>query len=107
MVDRSRRHQCYGQNRENFVNEISDIVDQARSVNLQLSKIHVASLLTRVMGSCLINKVQMESNFVSMVIAIGILEGVFKNLDPDLDLLSAAVPVIMKSSLLRTTNKKE
>ena len=39
--------------------------------------------------------VKLESNFVSVVVAIGVLEGLGRRLDPDVDLIGLATPYIL------------
>ena len=54
-------------------------------------------MIQKVLGLCLGYKVKLESHFASILLAIGVLEGVGHSLDPELDILAAATPVIVKS----------
>lgn len=63
-------------------------------------QIRVAALIRRVLLACYQYKVKLESNFASIILAIGVLEGVGRSLDPELDILTAATPVILRSHIL-------
>lgn len=62
-------------------------------------KIRVGILIQQVLALCLRHKVQLESHFASILLAIGVLEGVGRALDPEVDILAAATPVILQSHL--------
>jgi len=104
MIERSRRHEC--QDPEGFCRGISRIVEEATAgQHLRLGKIRVGFLIQKVLALCIQYKVKLESNFASILLAIGVLEGVGRSLDPELDILAAATPVILKSRYFQT--KKE
>lgn len=44
-------------------------------------------------------QVKLESKFSSMLVAIAVLEGVGRSLDPDCNILKAALPVVAKARL--------
>uniref|UniRef100_A0A1A8CBZ5 AarF domain containing kinase 2 n=1 Tax=Nothobranchius kadleci TaxID=1051664 RepID=A0A1A8CBZ5_NOTKA len=85
-----------------FKKEMADLVDHAMSNALSLEKIQVADLLSKVFGLLIKHKVKLESNFASIVFAIMVLEGLGRSLDPNLDILDLAKPLLLKncSSLL-------
>ncbi|XP_056138201.1 uncharacterized aarF domain-containing protein kinase 2 isoform X2 [Lampris incognitus] len=60
-------------------------------------QIQVADLLSRVFGLLITHKVKLESNFASIVFAIMVLEGLGRSLDPDLDILELAKPLLLKN----------
>ncbi len=96
MIERSRNHEC--EDPEGFSRGISRIVEEATvGHHLQLGKIRVGFLIQKVLALCIQYKVKLESNFAAILLAIGVLEGVGRSLDPDLDILQVAVPVIVKS----------
>ena len=43
------------------------------------------------------SQVKLESNFASMVIAIMVLEGLGRSLDPNLDILEMAKPLLLRN----------
>lgn len=75
----------------------------ACGVCVSTAKIRVGMLIQQVLLLCLRHKVQLESHFASILLAIGVLEGVGRALDSEVDILAAATPVILKSHLLSAT----
>lgn len=101
MIERARDHQC--EDSEGFCKGIARIVEEATAGHhLQLGKIRVGFLIQKVLALCIQYKVKLESNFASTLLAIGVLEGVGRSLDPDLDILMAATPVIVKSQYFQS-----
>jgi len=88
--------QC--ENPQEFINEIEKVVVTARS-QLSLAKIDVSDLLNRVFNVLRWHQVKMEPNFTSVIIAIMVLEGLGRTLDPEMDLLWAAAPFLVKDRL--------
>uniref|UniRef100_A0A672HIG7 ABC1 atypical kinase-like domain-containing protein n=1 Tax=Salarias fasciatus TaxID=181472 RepID=A0A672HIG7_SALFA len=81
-----------------FKREMAELVDHAlRSNTLSLGKVQVAELLSRVFGLLIKHKVKLESNFASIVFAIMVLEGLGRSLDPNLDVLDLAKPLLLKN----------
>jgi aarF domain-containing kinase len=62
-----------------------------------LLQIQAAELLTSVFSALSKHKVKLESNFASIIIAIMVLEGLGRVLDPELDLLEKARPILLSS----------
>lgn len=105
MIERARDHSC--RDPQGFSQGISQIVGEAVGKHLQLGKVRVGLLIQRVLGLCLQYQVKLESNFAAILLAIGVLEGVGRSLDPDLDILSASTPFILKSQLLHRKQWRE
>uniref|UniRef100_A0A3Q1ESQ2 AarF domain containing kinase 2 n=1 Tax=Acanthochromis polyacanthus TaxID=80966 RepID=A0A3Q1ESQ2_9TELE len=80
-----------------FKKEMAELVDHALSNTLALGKIQVADLLSRVFSLLVKHKVKLESNFASIVFAIMVLEGLGRSLDPNLDILDLAKPLLLKN----------
>ncbi|XP_053740521.1 uncharacterized aarF domain-containing protein kinase 2 [Synchiropus splendidus] len=80
-----------------FKKEMSRLVDDAVSNTLSLGKVQVAELLSRVFGLLIKHKVKLESNFASIVFAIMVLEGLGRSLDPNLDILQLAKPMLLRN----------
>uniref|UniRef100_UPI00398F37D8 uncharacterized aarF domain-containing protein kinase 2 n=1 Tax=Pristiophorus japonicus TaxID=55135 RepID=UPI00398F37D8 len=81
-----------------FKSEIEKLVSEARMTTDSLGKLHVAGLLSKVLETLLIHKIKVESNFASIIFAIMVLEGLGHSLDPKLDLLEVARPLLLKNS---------
>jgi predicted unusual protein kinase regulating ubiquinone biosynthesis (AarF/ABC1/UbiB family) len=57
----------------------------------------ILQLIGTILSLCGKHRVKLESNFVSVIIAIAVLEGVGRGLDPDVNILRAALPVLVKA----------
>ncbi|KAL1248119.1 hypothetical protein QQF64_023495 [Cirrhinus molitorella] len=97
ILHHARANDCQDVTR--FKKEMAELVDHALSDKLSLGKIQVAELLSRVFGLLIHHKVKLESNFASMVFAIMVLEGLGRSLDPNLDILEIAKPLLLKNLL--------
>uniref|UniRef100_A0A8C1YL30 AarF domain containing kinase 2 n=1 Tax=Cyprinus carpio TaxID=7962 RepID=A0A8C1YL30_CYPCA len=97
ILHHARANDCQDVTR--FKKEIAELVDHALSDTLSLGKIQVSELLSRVFGLLIHHKVKLESNFASMVFAIMVLEGLGRSLDPNLDILEMAKPLLLKNLL--------
>ncbi len=56
-------------------------------------------MLSQVFSVLSKHRVKMESNFASILMALFVLEGLGRSLDPDLDLLERAKPVLLTAAL--------
>ncbi|KAM4618992.1 putative aarF domain-containing protein kinase 2 isoform 1-T1 [Polymixia lowei] len=95
ILNHARANEC--QDVPRFKREMAQLVDHALSNTLSLGKIQVAELLSRVFGLLITHKVKLESNFASIVFAIMVLEGLGRSLDPNLDILELAKPLLLKN----------
>ncbi|XP_077373532.1 putative aarF domain-containing protein kinase 2 [Festucalex cinctus] len=95
ILHHARANEC--QDVPRFKKEMAELVDVALSSTLSLGKIQVADLLSRVFGLLIKHKVKLESNFASIVFAIMVLEGLGRSLDPNLDILELAKPLLLKN----------
>lgn len=84
---------------EEFEQEIADIVHEVHKGGMSLRHVSIGSLLQRVLVACYRHEVKLESRFVSVIIAIGVLEGLGRRLDPDVDILRKATPFILKAAM--------
>ena len=88
-------HQCPPDQREAFVKDISAIVFEARSKQLSLDQIDVSTLLGSLFETLLKHRVRLESHYVSVMLAIMVLEGLGRSLDSTLDILKTALPYVI------------
>lgn len=84
-------------NIEAFCAGMEAIVDEALRWRLSLRKVHVGALLREVMELCCAHEVKLEGKYASIVVSIAVLEAVGRKLDPDIDLLAVALPIIAQS----------
>lgn len=105
MVERSRTGTCLDV--EGFANEMHKIVSEVHESGLNFRKISVSALLSRVMYACYKYQVKLESKFISVVLAIGVLEGLGRRLNPDVDLMLTASPYIARAAAQMLLPKKD
>jgi len=87
-------HECV--DKEAFKIDMQNIVEEARSAQLSLDRIDVCLLLQTVFNTLMKHKVRLDANFSSVVIAIAIVEGLGRVLDPQMDLVKRALPYLVK-----------
>uniref|UniRef100_A0A3Q3VRR4 ABC1 atypical kinase-like domain-containing protein n=1 Tax=Mola mola TaxID=94237 RepID=A0A3Q3VRR4_MOLML len=95
ILHHARASEC--QDVAQFKKEMAQLVDDALSNTLSLGKVRVGELLSRVFALVIKHKVKLESNFASIVFAIMVLEGLGRSLDPNLDILGLAKPLLLKN----------
>ena len=91
---RHSHHRCT--DREDFIGRMEKLVLAARSRQLSLSRVDISELLSGVFGILQEHKVKLESNYTSVILAIMVLEGLGRTLDPELDLVIKAAPYLLK-----------
>nr|XP_006133444.1 uncharacterized aarF domain-containing protein kinase 2 isoform X1 [Pelodiscus sinensis] len=96
ILHHARANQC--QDIERFKAEMAELVTKARMNTVALGKLQVANLLSSVFKLLMVHKVKLESNFASVVFAIMVLEGLARSLDPELDILEAAKPLLIRTA---------
>ncbi|CAI5741496.1 unnamed protein product [Hyaloperonospora brassicae] len=82
---------------ESFCTGMEKIVHEAVSWRLNLKNVHVGALLRQVMELCCTHEVKLEGKYASIVISIAVLEAIGRKLDPDIDILAVALPIITQS----------
>lgn len=82
---------------ESFCHGMEKIVSNALGWKLKLEKVHVGTLLREVLELCCIHEVKLEGKYASIVISIAVLEAVGRKLDPEIDVLNVALPIIAQS----------
>ncbi|XP_042892192.1 uncharacterized aarF domain-containing protein kinase 2-like isoform X2 [Penaeus japonicus] len=80
---------------EAFKAEMTSLVDSAREDTIALSQIDVGVLLQQVLSILLRHQVRLESAFSAVVLAVFVLEGLGRTLDPNMDILERARPVLV------------
>eukprot|EP00730_Choanoeca_flexa_P006473 TRINITY_DN12159_c0_g1_i3.p1 TRINITY_DN12159_c0_g1~~TRINITY_DN12159_c0_g1_i3.p1 ORF type:complete len:558 (+),score=130.89 TRINITY_DN12159_c0_g1_i3:186-1859(+) len=94
MLSRARLHDC--SDPEGFINAIDKLVKEACDTGMKLNKVRVGELLQRVLGLMCTYRVKIESNFTNVLIGIMVAEGVGRALDPEVDLMVLAGPILLK-----------
>lgn len=90
MVERSRLPET-AINKEIFALKVEKLVDRMKQRTFTLGNISIGDLLDQVLGMVRTHHVRMEGDFITVIVAILLLEGIGRLLDPDLDLFARFV----------------
>ncbi|KAJ2635886.1 hypothetical protein GGF40_003339 [Coemansia sp. RSA 1286] len=77
-----------------FVLRIQDTILRVRKVSLQLSKLTFSEIFNPVMNAVRIHHVRLAPDFINIIMAMFILEGIGRRLDPESDILRVALPML-------------
>jgi len=103
MIERNSKNSSRGvpisqAQSENFQNRMHEVVSSVHESGLALGRMSICDLLQKVLIACYESNVKLDSKFVSIMLALGVMEGMGRRLDPDVDLLKAAAPQVLKAS---------
>lgn len=90
MVERSRTPETVI-NKEIFALKVEKLVDRMKQRTFTLGNISIGDLLDQVLGMVRSHHVRMEGDFITVIVAILLLEGIGRQLDPQLDLFARFV----------------
>lgn len=90
MVERSRTPET-AINKEIFALKVEKLVDRMKQRTFTLGNISIGDLLDQVLSMVRTHHVRMEGDFITVIVAILLLEGIGRQLDPDLDLFARFV----------------
>lgn len=83
------------QDQDLFISEMAEIVENVAGTHIKLRELDVSNLIGQFLAMLRKHHVQLETNFSSTIMSVLILEGLGRSLDPDLDILKAAVPYLL------------
>ncbi|KAJ1968256.1 hypothetical protein IWQ62_001355 [Dispira parvispora] len=98
MVERCRTPQLV-LDPDIFALKMQHLILLVRRKTLTLSQVSIGDLLREVMAMVRQHHVKLEGHFVNVVISILILEGIGRQLDPNLDLLKVSLPLLRSYGL--------
>ncbi|XHF99029.1 hypothetical protein AWENTII_002549 [Aspergillus wentii] len=93
MVERCRQPEAVI-DPEIFALKMQHLVLSIKSRTFALGNIKIGDILSEVLAMVRGYHVRLEGDFVNVVISILLLEGIGRNLDPDLDLFKSALPIL-------------
>jgi len=99
ILERSPHQEC--PDPERYARDVEKLVNEATRTNIQLSKLQVGVLLTEVLNLSRYHRVKLDSAFTPTILAVVIIEGIGRSLDPDLDILSIARRALVSPQGLR------
>jgi aarF domain-containing kinase len=100
MVERARYERCTSipGGKHAFASGVADIVSEFHDRSKQgltLGSVRVGSLLGRILDLCRRHRVEIDPAMASVVVSMLVLEGLGRSLDPDLNLMKAAMPFLL------------
>ena len=100
MIERNKQHEQHMSYKQAvaFQDRLEEVVSTVHNSGMALGRMSLGDLLQKVLIGCYQNNVKLDSKFVSVMLAIGIVEGMGRRLDPDIDILKEAAPYIIKAS---------
>ncbi|VDD85892.1 unnamed protein product [Enterobius vermicularis] len=96
LIEHAPRSDCTKP--EEFCREVERIVNVARS-NSSLRKLNISQLLNELFSIVSSYRVGLETSFTTIILAVLVLEGLGRSLDPDLDLFKCAYPFLVRGVL--------
>lgn len=92
MVEHARQTKISNDDREKFAEEMDKIFTEIR--NKKMSEIEVGVFISQVLNVVRKYRVKIESNFATLIIATVILEGIGRQLDPEINILDESIPIL-------------
>ncbi|KAF2097637.1 ABC1-domain-containing protein [Rhizodiscina lignyota] len=93
MVERCRQPDAV-RDPEVFALRMQHLVLGVKSRTFALGNIKIGDILNEVLSMVRSHHVRLEGDFVNVVLSILLLEGIGRNLDPNLDLFAGALPIL-------------
>jgi aarF domain-containing kinase len=93
MVERCR-HPELVRDPETFALKLQHLVLGVQRATFRLGQIRIADVLGEVLKHVREHHVKLEGDFVDTVLSILLLEGIGRQLDPDMDLFKSALPIL-------------
>ena len=84
--------------KEVFALKMQHLVLNVKSNTLALGNVKIGDILQEVLDMVRRHHVRLEGDFVNVVISILLLEGIGRNLNPEVDLLSSSLPILRQLS---------
>ncbi|AMD19634.1 HCL517Cp [Eremothecium sinecaudum] len=100
MIERSRTPETAIE-KEVFSTKVEHLVKKVKQSAFTLGSVSIGDLLHQVLTMVRTHHVKMEGDFVSVVVAIMLLEGIGRQLDPELDLFASSLPLLREYGLRR------
>jgi aarF domain-containing kinase len=95
---RCRRSQQRVIDPEGFQTAMQHVIDDAFKQGLTPENRGISNLLTRVLQLCYKHRVRLETGFASVILSVGVVEGLGMQLDPSIDILERAGPFILRAA---------
>lgn len=93
MIERSRQPSAV-QNHEVFCLRMQHLVLGVKGKTFTLGKIQISDVLKEVLSMIRGHHVRLEGDFINVVISILLLEGIGRQLDPNIDIFKSSLPIL-------------
>jgi aarF domain-containing kinase len=93
MVERCRSPEL-AVDPETFALKMQHLVLSVKSQTFSLGRIKISDILVEVLKAVRTHHVKMEADFINTVLSILLLEGIGRQLDPDMDLFKSVLPIL-------------
>jgi aarF domain-containing kinase len=80
-----------------YTNAMQSFMDKIKQSTLALSKVQVTDILQFVLSAVRKHHIKIDGDFANVVVSILLLEGIGRQLDPEADLLHAAIPFLTEA----------
>lgn len=104
MIERSRTPET-AIDKEVFAFKVEKLVDKVKKQTFTLGTVSIGDLLQQMLNMVRQHHVKMEGDFVSIVVAILLLEGIGRQLDPNMDLFTSSLPILREYGLHKDSKK--
>lgn len=84
---------------EGFARDMQVLINDIHRTGIDPTALSISQLMRRVFGLCYKYQVKLESSYAGVLIAVSIMEGLIRQLDPSLDILARATPYIFRAAL--------
>lgn len=102
MVERSKLPDLVV-DEDTFALKMQHLVLSVKSQTFSLAKIRISDVLSDVLKNIRTHHVKLEADFVNTVISVLLLEGIGRQLDPNMDLFKSAIPILRSLGLKMNT----
>jgi len=82
--------------KEKFIEGIDQVVRQVNQDSFRLDKVQIGSILENVLNLVRVHRVPLDPNFTSLILSIIVLEGLGRQLNPELDIFKESIPILMQ-----------
>ncbi|ODQ65977.1 atypical/ABC1/ABC1-C protein kinase, partial [Nadsonia fulvescens var. elongata DSM 6958] len=97
MIERSRTPDS-AQNPEIFSLRVQKLVRNIKDRTFALGNVRLDDLLGQMLSLVRLHHVRMECDFITVILSIMLIEGIGRQLNPDLDLLKSSLPILRQVS---------
>lgn len=101
MIERSRTPET-AIDKDLFALKVEKLVNKVKKQTFTLGTVSIGELLDKMLGMVRQHHVRMEGDFVSVIVAILLLEGIGRQLDPEMDLFARFVLFVLMNGFSST-----